>query len=193
MGWVAGQAMSLLNAKPIALAVAALGLAPNDDILELGCGSGTALQIMSASLQQGIAHGIDRSAVMLAQARRRNRAAMRSGRIRLYQADFAELPFSENSFDKILAVNVAYFWDEPGQVLCEARRVLRPGGTVALYVTDPVSMRCWKFAGPDTHRHFHADVLSDALGQAGFADGQCSAARISGRPEVWGLIVRATC
>ena len=39
-----------------------------------------------------------------------------------------QLPFENASFDKILAVNVIYFWRDAAAVVKEIRRVLRPGG-----------------------------------------------------------------
>jgi ubiquinone/menaquinone biosynthesis C-methylase UbiE len=76
--------------------------------------------------------GVDYSRVMVAQARDRNRLAVRAGTVEVKEGDAAHLPYSEGSFDAACAVNVLYFWTEPLVALGELRRVLRPAGRVAL-------------------------------------------------------------
>lgn len=168
-GWaaaLAGPLMRLVNARPNALAVAALDVRPGDTVLELGCGPGHGLRLLAARAGHGVVHGIDHSAAMLRQAGRRNRAAIRAGRIRLHRGGFERLPLPDGSVDRILAVNVAYFWRDPPAVLAEARRVLQPGGVLAIYVTDAATMRRWRFAGSATHRHYDRELLARLLGDA---------------------------
>ena len=74
------------------------------------------------------------------------------------------LPFANGSVDKILAVNVAYFWCKPAAVL----RVLRPGGGVSIYVTDASAMRRWPFADLATHRLFDRAALERVLRHSDF-------------------------
>jgi ubiquinone/menaquinone biosynthesis C-methylase UbiE len=167
-GRVIGRAMSIANARPNEIAVNALHIDPCDTVLELGFGPGHAINAMTAQAFAGMVYGIDQSPVMLAQARRRNRQAIREGRVILAQAEFDRLPFPDFSIDKLLAVNVIYFWKDAPTMLSEVRRVLRPGGRVSIYATDATTMRHWKFAGPDTHRLYGAAELAAALQQAGF-------------------------
>lgn len=69
---------------------------------------------------------------MLAQARARNRRAIRAGRVRLYRGRCEQLPLASRSIDKVLAVNVAYFWHDAEAAPREVRRVLRPGGLLSV-------------------------------------------------------------
>jgi SAM-dependent methyltransferase len=178
--------MRLVNARPNALAVAALELRPSDEVLELGCGPGQAARMMAATVRHGTVHAIDQSVTMLMQARSRNRQLLREGRLRLYRARVEQLPFGDNSMDKILAVNVAYFWDDPLAVLNEARRVLRPDGILSIYVTDAAVMSRWPFAGIDTHRLFDRDELAHTLREAGLPEVDITTVRITRR--ISGLI-----
>ncbi len=166
-GWTVGHFMRFLNARSNASAIAALALQGDEDILELGCGPGHAIRLMAAQAPRSVIHAIDQSATMLAQSRSRNWATIQSGRVHLYQGRFEELPLRSHSIDKILAVNVAYFWRDPQRVLREARRVLRPGGTLSIYVTDSSTMRRWKFADAKTHRLFDRDGLAGMLQHGG--------------------------
>jgi SAM-dependent methyltransferase len=167
-GQVAGRAMALANARPNALAIAALGIDDGESLLELGCGPGHALQGVLRAQELERAIGLDWSEVMLAQAARRNRTAIEKGRLELVRGDFAKLPFADEIVEAVLAVNVAYFMQSSG-ALREARRVLRPLGRIVLYATDRAAMSRWPFAGPDTHRLFDRDRLAALFVEAGFA------------------------
>jgi len=160
--------MVFANAKPNALAVAALGLRDGESLLELGCGPGHALHALLHSAKRARAVGLDWSEAMLARAARRNRRTVEAGRLALVRGDFAALPFKAESADAILAVNVVYFMGNCAAVR-EAHRVLRPGGRIVLYASDRSAMRGWPFAGPDTHRLFSQDELAGLLLEAGFA------------------------
>lgn len=188
IGWAIGYVMGLLNARPNSLTIATLQLHPDDVILELGCGPGHAIGLLAANLPNGLIHAVDQSTAMLAQARWKNRKAIKLNRVRLYQSRFEALPLPSHSVDKILAVNVAYFWSDPQQVLREARRVLRPGGTMAVYVTAASTMRRWRFADADTHRLFDADGLIAMLRQSDFRDDPVALTSTRVIGEIVGLI-----
>jgi SAM-dependent methyltransferase len=167
-GRLVGRVMGFLNERPNRLAVDALRIGARDTVLELGFGPGRAIELMAARAPQGVIYGVDQSEIMLEQAKRRNRPAIREGRVLLYRAPFDHLPFVDQSIDKVLAVNVVYFWEDPVGVMKEIRRVLRPNGCVSIYATDAKTMRNWRFAGPETHRLFRAAELNDLLLLGGF-------------------------
>jgi ubiquinone/menaquinone biosynthesis C-methylase UbiE len=190
-GRAAGCLMRFANARPNALAIAALDLQPEDRILELGCGPGHAVEMMAAQAPTATIHAIDRSAAMLAQARRRNRKAIAAGRVHLHQARCEELPLPDRSIDKLLAVNVAYFWREPDRVLREARRVLRPGGRISIYVTAASTMARWKFADAETHRLFDRDALAEMLRHGGFDERSVGVTGVEIYRGITGIIATA--
>jgi len=184
--------MRVVNARPNALAVAALELQPADEVLELGCGPGHAISLMAEQVPHGTIHAIDPSAAMLAQARARNRESCDSGRVHLYRAKAEQLPFASGSMDKILAVNVAYFWREPKAALREIRRVLRPTGILSIYVTDASTMRRWPFAGEETHRLFDRAKLERELRDSDFRVDTVAITNIRITRRIAGLITTAT-
>jgi SAM-dependent methyltransferase len=73
---------------------------------------------------------------MIRQAGRRNRAAVRSGRVRLIHAPVENLSLEAGPFDAALAVNTVGMWPDPPARLRELARLLRPGGRIAL-VSQP--------------------------------------------------------
>jgi SAM-dependent methyltransferase len=185
--WV-GQLMSVVNQRPNLLAIEALQSAQADSMLELGVGSGWALGKLAGTAKLGRIWGIDQSTDMLLLAARRNRLATQQGRVSLAQARFDALPFSGAFFDRILAVNVAYFFERDGRDFREARRVLRPGGRMIIYVSDRATLAAWPFAGEDTHRSYDRDELIAAISSGGFAKDEIAVATVRLPLGVSGLL-----
>jgi len=111
---------------------------PSDRVLEIGFGPGIAVREIARRATRGEVIGIDWSAVMGAQAARRNAAAIRAGRVALTVASVEDLPAFDRQFDKILAVNNMGMWPEPGARLIELAGLLRGGGLIAI-VSQPRS------------------------------------------------------
>jgi SAM-dependent methyltransferase len=166
-GRIAGHAMRLANVRANACAVRVLGPLIGERILEIGCGPGLALRsILATDVAQAI--GIDHSPVMIAQAEHNNARAVATGRLRLFDGDFSNLPMEDGSVEAVLAVNVVYFMND-ATALAEAHRVLVPGGRLVLYATHATAMRNWRFAGPHSHRLFDEEELRALLAAGGFA------------------------
>jgi len=137
-GRLAGWEMALRpsNRQRNAWAVALLDVQPSHRVLEIGFGPGIAVREVARRVPRGEVVGIDRSAVMRAQAARRNAPAIRAGRVSLVVASVDDLPAFDRPFDKILAVNNMGMWPEPKRRLRELSGLLRPGGLIAI-VSQP--------------------------------------------------------
>jgi SAM-dependent methyltransferase len=94
------------------------------------------LDALAARASRGLVVGVDHSQVMIRQARRRNRVAIRAGRVRLIHAPVESLSVSGEPFDAALAVNTVGMWPDPSARLRELARLLQPGGLIAL-VSQP--------------------------------------------------------
>ena len=112
--------------------VSLLGIKPTDRILEIGFGPGLAIELANRLAGDGRVVGLDHSEVMLRQATRRNAAAVREGRVELHLGSVAELPRFAEPFDKVFTINSIHFWEDPLPRLKELRRVLKPGGMLAV-------------------------------------------------------------
>ena len=130
---------------------------PHDRVLEIGFGPGVAIQEFARRAASGLVVGVDHSEVMVQQARKRNAAAVRAGRVDLRLGSAAALPAFDAPFDKILAVNSLMFWDDPVARLKELHGLLRPGGKIAIVYqprgpgsTDEVAAR----TGQEIAAHF---------------------------------------
>jgi SAM-dependent methyltransferase len=166
LGAVAGLIMRLRpsnrarNARTLEL----LEIGPDDHVLEVGFGPGVAAGRAAAVATRGKVVGIDRSPLMVRQARRRNAPAIREGRLELLLGDVDRLPPLPTRFDKVFAVNVYAFWSDPVAVLRGLRGVMRPGGTIALTFQP----RRPGATAEDTRRG--AERMASSLRDAGFAE-----------------------
>ena len=191
IGSIVGWLMAVVNDEPNQLAIDALDPRPGETVLELGFGPGWSLRTLAARTGSGRVYGVDHSARMLKQAAAMNEVAISRGRMVLVLGPFSPLPWIDEMFDKILLVNVVYFFDSPGRDIAEAYRVLRSGGRLVIYVTSRDTMQKWPFAGPDTHRTFEAGDLADLLEGAGFHRSEITITRVKLGPGVKGLIAIA--
>ena len=109
-GSIVGWLMALVNDEPNRLAIDALHLGPGERVLELGFGPGWSLRTIAARTRGARVYGVDQSARMLEQATRMNEVAVSSGRMLLVQGPFSPLPWIDEMFDKVLLINVVYFF-----------------------------------------------------------------------------------
>jgi SAM-dependent methyltransferase len=119
-------------------AVGLLAVAPEDRILEIGCGPGVAAALVCERLAGGRLTSIDRSATAIERTRARNASHVVAGRLVLVQTDLASFTAPRAQLDKSFAVNVNLFWTGPAVAECAVlARVLRPGGAVHLVYEGP--------------------------------------------------------
>ena len=112
--------------------VAALDLPEDGRVLDAACGTGdVALEILRQKKAPQI-RGIDFSPEMLAIAANKTARAHPGAAVFLLAADALQTPFAENTFDAVtIAFGIRNILNRR-QALEEFRRVLRPGGTMAV-------------------------------------------------------------
>ena len=107
-------------------------IADDATVLDVGCGGGrTIARIASGSPSRRVS-GVDYSAESVATSRRTNAAAIAQGQVKIEQADVSKLPFDADTFDVVTAVETHYYWPDVAAGVREIRRVLRPGGQLAI-------------------------------------------------------------
>lgn len=151
------------------------------DLLDVGCGPGTITVDLATHVPGGRVLGVDTSPDVLAKAAD---LAVAQGveNVELEQADVMALPYSDSSFDVVHAHQVLQHLADPVAAVREMRRVLRPGGLLAVRDADYGGMRwypdsdgleAWRSLYLTLTDHHHADagrrLLSWAL-EAGFTD-----------------------
>ncbi len=127
-------------------------------VLDFGCGPGGMLSHLA---RYGAPEGVDADAQAVEMADRRG-----AGRVSLLRS--AELPFADESFGLVTALDVLEHLDDDRGALTEIRRVLRPGGT--LLVTVPAYRMLWGLQDEVSHhrRRYVAREIGDRLRGTGF-------------------------
>jgi ubiquinone/menaquinone biosynthesis C-methylase UbiE len=100
------------------------------DVLDVGCGTGALARDLAREMP-GRVVGCDLSRGML------RRAIARAPALAWTQGDALHLPFRERSFDAVTCTAAFHWFPDQRAALAEFRRVLRPGGCVALVVVSP--------------------------------------------------------
>jgi SAM-dependent methyltransferase len=162
VGWIMASRSS--NRRRNVWTVSLLDVQCHDRVLEIGFGPGIAVRELSRLAVEGYVCGLDHSEEMLCQATRRNAAAIRTGRVDLRLGSVDGLPAFAEPFDKVLAVNAIMFSDHSIERLKDLRRVMRPGGRIAITHQPRGS------GATDATAAAKGEEISAALTQAGFSE-----------------------
>ena len=100
-----------------------------ETLIDLGTGTGRMLEVLASSYKRGI--GIDSSREMLAVARSRlATAGITHAQVRL--GDIGDVDLAAGPADIIVIHQVMHYFDDPGRMLAQARRLLKPGGEMII-------------------------------------------------------------
>ena len=134
--WLPGRLILMgMNRSHLALTrwgLAGVDVATNATILDVGCGGGRTIQTLASLAPTGIVHGVDYAAASVAAARRTNARSIEEGRVDIQLASVSALPFPQDAFDLVTAVETHYYWPSLIDDLREVLRVLKPGGTLVI-------------------------------------------------------------
>lgn len=144
-------------------------------VLDLGCGTGFALDDLARRYRRARLIAMDFAAPMLAHARRRGTWLNRP---RPLCADLEALPLADASVDLVFSNATLQWATDPAVAFAELKRVLRPGGLLMLSTFGPDTLRelraAWAAADAGRHAHVGAFLdlhdIGDALVRARFAD-----------------------
>ena len=145
-GWLGrmwGRGMARGHRPQTEWALMLLDILPAHHVLDIGCGTGMAARPAAEIATEGFVAAVDHSPEMVQEARKRNNAAIRDGRVEVRHGDVASLPFEDVAFDRIIGVETFYFWPDPLAGLRELCRVIRPGGLAVLEMENSLE-------GPDS-------------------------------------------
>ena len=164
---------------------------PADRVLDVACGTGRLLEVLSDRSDFSELVGIDKVPAMLNVARRRL-----GERATLLECDAAQLPFDDAGFQLVTCANALHYFPNVDVTLREIRRVISPNGNLVItdWCRNYVWMRVLNRILPWTqHAHTHtlsSSELEQSLSQAGF----CINSETTGKIDwFWGLMtVHAT-
>ena len=137
-------------------------------MLDIGCGGGATLKRLLKRSKNSQVYGIDISEESVAKARKEN-AALLDKRVFVTQGSAEELPYKDETFDLVTAVETVYFWPNLPDCLQEVCRVLKPGGKFAIMVEVVDNDSKWTDLC-DGMTAYSPEQLKQLLDDAGFAN-----------------------
>ncbi len=145
-------------------------------ILDVGCGGGRTIEKIAAVASRGIVCGVDYAAGSVAASRAKNAQLIQAGRVEIKQGSVSELPFPDNKFDLVTAVETQYYWPDLLHDMKEVLRVLKPGGTLIVIlesykrgIRNKLEQPAMKLLGTS---NLSADEQRELFLKAGYADVQ---------------------
>jgi ubiquinone/menaquinone biosynthesis C-methylase UbiE len=109
----------------------ALGAGPGIQLLDAGCGAGAASA--DAAIRGCRVTGVDASAPLIAIAR------SRVPNSRFDVCDLEALPYDDESFDRVMAINAVFYCQDQAAAMCELCRVTKRGGLVGVTAWGPTA------------------------------------------------------
>ncbi|MBN2167833.1 MAG: class I SAM-dependent methyltransferase [Actinobacteria bacterium] len=132
----------------------------NSRILEIGCGGGALLAYLEKKGHVAVGIDIYDEAVKL--------AIKNTMGCEVVRCDAVDLPFDDSSFDRILNHHVLEHLHDLTEALCEWRRVLKPGGIIAVCTPNNLYPRPHMFDDPSHVRIYTRPELVRIFENAGF-------------------------
>ena len=115
--------------RRIERAINHMNVGPDDLILDLGIGTGVSLNFYPTD--RGRVIGVDLSAGMLREARKKIRERGLDNMF-VFQANALELPFADSTFDHVFISHVISVVSDAVQLVREAQRVAKPGARIVI-------------------------------------------------------------
>jgi ubiquinone/menaquinone biosynthesis C-methylase UbiE len=109
-----------------------IAIGEQDIVLDVGGGGGRTVSKLAGIVARGKVYGIDHSKESIEVARRVNKQWIDVGRVEIQQASVSQLPFSEDKFDVVTAVETHFWWPALPTDMRELLRVLKPDGTLVI-------------------------------------------------------------
>jgi SAM-dependent methyltransferase len=140
------------------------GLEPGSRVLDVASGRGRTARLLAFEFGAEVT-GVEVSAESVAAAQTKAEAAGLGTRVRFVQGDAEALPAPSRAFDAVICECALCLFPGKGRALAEMRRVLRPGGVVAIsdVTAEPDDL-------PPSLRALAGQIacLADALPRAGY-------------------------
>ena len=98
-------------------------------VLDVGCGGGRTLSKLAAMAAKGKVYGVDFAEASVAASQRNNSRLIKAGRVDVRHGSVSQLPFAENMFNLVTAVETHFWWPNLDGDVREVFRVVKPGGS----------------------------------------------------------------
>jgi SAM-dependent methyltransferase len=147
-----------------------MGLAPADNVLDVGCGAGWLSRRLARMVPEGRVVGMDISDEMIRHARR---GSVDFNNLLFVTGEVAAIPWQPHFFTHAISVESAYYWPHPAAGIKDIFRVLREGGSawmlINYYRDNPHCHQWGELLAVPTHL-LSAEEWVEVFREAGFTD-----------------------
>ena len=158
--------MNETNRNLIKKTIDSLKVNTYDIVLEIGHGNGIHINYLLEKAK-GIQYiGVEISKTMHNEAIRLNQSSFIENRKEFILYEGINIPYDDNTFDKIFTVNTIYFWENRVQFLAEIKRVLKADGEFSIGFVDESSMRELTFV-KNRFELFSKEKINKLIGETG--------------------------
>ena len=145
-------------------------LAPTDNVLDVGCGTGWLSRRLAGLVPEGRVVGMDISDEMVRHARR---SSADCGNLMFVTGEVAEIPWQPHFFSHVISVESSYYWPNPAAGIKDILRVLHDGGsawTLINYYRDNPHCHQWGELLAVPTKLLSAEEWSELFRAAGFSN-----------------------
>ena len=174
LGRLVARGMNISHSKLTDWGLKCISIGKRFTILDIGCGGGATISKLAGIATDGKVYGIDYSGESVRISRKRNKDLIKSGRVEIQHGSVSTMPFMDNMFDLVSAIETHYFWPDLAGDMREVFRVLKRPGTFLVVggaykgSRNDARDRNWaKVIGMTLHT---VDELGEVLREAGFFD-----------------------
>lgn len=154
--WDRIRSLHLAEDQVEAAMLDALGPGPFNLLVDLGTGTGRVLELAADRAARAI--GIDINRDMLAYARTKLEQAGH-GNCQIRQGDLFNLALDDEVADAVVIHQVLHYLDDPERAICEASRILCPGGSLVIVDFAPHELDFLR----ENHAHRRLGIGSEQL------------------------------
>lgn len=128
IGKIMLKIMNKVHAAMTQVALSKLRIHSNSFILDIGCGGGETIRLLTKKATQGVVYGLDFSETSVEMSIQRNINSVDSGKAIITKGEVSSLPFENHFFDIVTAIQTHYYWPDLENDVKEVYRVLKPNG-----------------------------------------------------------------
>jgi SAM-dependent methyltransferase len=166
MGRAMLKFMNLCHAPLTNWGLSRIDFADGWTMLDIGCGGGATLRRLLKRSDGSRVYGIDISEESVAKAKKVNEKVL-DKQVFVQQGSAESLPYEDEKFDLVTAVETVYFWPNLPGCFAEVLRVLKSGGRFAIMIEVVSADSKWTDL-VDGMKSYSPEELQQMLDKAGF-------------------------
>jgi ubiquinone/menaquinone biosynthesis C-methylase UbiE len=132
-GWLGRSViwrMNVSHSKVTDWGLSHISIAATDTILDVGCGGGRTISKLAAHATRGRVYGVDYSEESVTASKKTNVHWIELNRVEVLLGSVSQLPFPDDTFDLVTAVETHFWWPDLPNDFRETFRVVKPGGQI---------------------------------------------------------------